>query len=243
MGLLRLLGIEKYLKKVKTYVDEKTANIPLSSLSDEVKDKLVGVEKHNRLEWEYVDADDACFAKSKTNKIIVGGAEYSLNEDDIVDVIIDGVNFGLVYTSDNRIKAYGGNEENIDILANNVFVLDDGTIEEKYIPETIARKEYVDERFGALNTNVLKYVSNPYPIKLGETLPNDLLSIITDNEDGFIKANITSLCVANIPDDTAGYDCYYAITGCVPDDAQITLSNGENWYYFDDEKCFRDYDA
>lgn len=176
MGLLRLLGIEKYLKKVKTYVDEKTANIPLSSLSDEVKDKLVGVEKHNRLEWEYVDADDACFAKSKTNKIIVGGVEYSLNEDDIVDVIIDGVNFGLAYTSDNRIRAYGGNEENIDILANNVFALDDGTIEEKYIPETIARKEYVDDRFGELESNGMKYILSPFVINEGtKSLPNDML--------------------------------------------------------------------
>jgi hypothetical protein len=33
MGLLRLLGIEKYLKKVKTYVDEKVEGMPQGSTS------------------------------------------------------------------------------------------------------------------------------------------------------------------------------------------------------------------
>lgn len=261
MGLLRLLGIEKYLKKVKTYVDEKTA-----SPNWDAKDGEKGYIKNRTHYKKYGVWNNV--KVSGTSATISNIAEYAfmelvnsdynepitLSENRRYNVRFNGV------SAITQITVIPGTNS-ISIVADNVadvlaFINDRikpynvVKLSSEYLPEGLATEEYVDEKVASIkpsldgvNTTVLKYASNPYPIMLGETLPDDLLSIIINDEDGFIKANIMSLCVANIPDDTAGYDCYYAITGCVPDDDQITLSNGENWYYFDNEKCFHDYDA
>lgn len=301
MGLLKLLGIEKYLKKVKTYVDEQDNNI-----NEKIDNIKVPAPDWNAQKGEAGYIENKPFKVNSNYVLDINSYHTIINDEDTPIYVyletgcgqntlvkceknseegaFDWYKFkvtkdkqylpyyvestGTFWESDDRIWSgsyiVNGDEcpctfiqtDSIERCANRIicdYTLEDGilqTIPDTYIPDTIARKEYVDEKVASIkpslegvNMTILKYLQNPYPIKLGETLPNDLLSIVINDEDEFIKANIMSLCVANIPDDTAGYDCYYAITGCVPDDAQITLSNGENWYYFDDEKCFRDYDA
>lgn len=105
----------------------KEGSIPLSALSSEIKNKL-GNDKYKKLDWYYNDDAGAYAAKSQTNKIIINEKEYDLT-DDTVGIAINDKEYGFSYYDYGgyHVIAYGSEEEDVDILTNNVFILNESS--------------------------------------------------------------------------------------------------------------------
>ena len=96
-------------------------------------------EIYNKLEWYYDDSADGVVCDTVVDKVFIDGKEYDLTLGEILN--IDNTNFGVgIDEYHGKIKVYGAREDDVDWVTNNV--LTGGvikTIDERYIPNTIAR--------------------------------------------------------------------------------------------------------
>ena len=168
MGLLRLLGIEKYLRKVKTYVDEKMA-IPNWNAKDGEK----GYIKNRTHYKDYGVWNDVNISVSgntatisnidmyeyivfKTNDSGFYSEPVDLTVNTRHNVSFDGVS-GIVQVTvipaENIIKVVANNVADIKALIKEgikpYIVI---TLSPEYLPEGLATKEYVAEKVGEIGT-------------------------------------------------------------------------------------------
>lgn len=255
MGLLRLLGIEKYLKKVKTYVDEQVNNI-----GEKIDNIKVPAPDWNAQKGEAGYIENKPFKVNSNYVLDINSYHTIINDEDTPIYVyletgcgqntlvkceknseegaFDWYKFkvtkdkqylpyyvestGTFWESDDRIWSgsyiVNGDEypctfiqtDSIERCANRIicdYTLEDGilqTIPDTYIPDTIARKKYVDEKVASVkpsldgvNMTILKYLQNPYELDVAydeNDLPEDLKAVVWD-EDRFKPVACFTICV------------------------------------------------
>ncbi len=259
MGLLRLLGIEKYLKKVKTYVDEKVGNIKTDWLAKDdengfIYNKPFGVvvSIHDQSPIPQSELEEYRFKPSEWEPFLYSMEDdeenptmtYGFRKESTVSEVIHNVyrdnsggNYRGMYRMKNTIpfvdhdkltfeymyddatgKGYmvakfGSpiDEPHIPDYVNDyeIYLVPEGdylvsTIQEEFIPDTIAREKYVDEKVASVkpsldgvNMTVLKYICNPYELDVAydeNDLPEDLKAVVWD-EDRFKPVACFTICV------------------------------------------------
>lgn len=198
MGLLRLLGIEKYLRKVKTYVDEKMA-VP----NWDAKDGEKGYIKNRTHYKDYGVWNDVNISVSgntatisnidmyeyivfKTNDSGFYSEPVDLTVNTRHNVSFDGVS-GIVQVTvipaENIIKVVANNVADIKALIKEgikpYIVI---TLSPEYLPEGLATEEYVNTNIDLFAENVL----GPTAANLHERLSmlgesSSLISIIRED--------------------------------------------------------------
>ena len=203
MGLLKLLGIEKYLKKVKTYVDEKASELDtrINNIKPDaptpdwdarkgqegyIKGKTHGLEDVTKLTANGQKAD----AFLETAAVKFGDTIYSVKrgEETVVSRTPDvSVRYEGYEVTLNDPEGFV-NEQNPVLVAIAVKQLD-----EKYIPDTIARKSDIPSA-PAVDETLMKYLANPYIIVPGQQIPEDLHNLIYEGGAG-LKPVVMTTCV------------------------------------------------
>lgn len=109
-----------------------------------IKNKPFG-EIYNQLEWYYSDDEDAVVSDTFVDKVFIDGKEYNLTTDEILG--IDNTHLAIAISDySGKVKVYGGREKDVDWVTNNVLAYVEKTIDEHYIPNTIARTEKVQPK-------------------------------------------------------------------------------------------------
>ena len=153
----------------------KEGSIPFSALSDEIKNKLSN-DKYKKLDWYYNSDAGGYAAESQTNKIIINEKEYILT-DETAGIPVNNKEYGFTYNSYNDIYyviVYGADEEDVDILTNNVFILNETS--SAAVPDWNAQKDeagYIKNslfkiRHGDLGEEVTKELLEQYKLNLDE---------------------------------------------------------------------------
>lgn len=102
-------------------------------------------EIYNKLEWYYDDNADGVLCDTAVDKVFIDGKEYDLTLGEILN--IDNTNFGIgIDEYFNKVKVYGAREDDVDWVTDNVLAGVLKTIDEKYIPDTIARTKEVNDK-------------------------------------------------------------------------------------------------
>lgn len=101
-------------------------------------------DESNKLEWYYDDSHDGVMCDTIVDKVFIDGKEYDLTLGEILN--IDNTNFGIGYDDyTGKIKVYGAREDNVDWVTDNVLVGGIKQLDERFIPDTIARKSEIEE--------------------------------------------------------------------------------------------------
>lgn len=200
MGLLKLLGIEKYLKKVKTYVDEKANELDtrINNIKPDaptpdwdarkgqegyIKGKTHGLEDVTILTANGQKAD--AFLETA---IIRWNGNYFSVERGQETVISTGPYISV------RYEAYEvtlNDPEGFAQYAPVYVAIGVNPLDEVFIPDTIARKSDIPSA-PAVDETLMKYLASPYVIRLGERIPEDLHNLIFDYG---LKPVVMSVCV------------------------------------------------
>ena len=173
MGLLRLLGIEKYLKKVKNYVDEKIAN----SHKDTVTSVKINGTTNTPLSGT-VDLGEIVTA----NRL----GTFSIAED--VDAVMS--QDGILYALPDAVERGDVGEDDVIATANTLKTINGESL---IGSGDITIKPSID----GVNMTVLKYVCNPYELDVAydeNDLPEDLKAVVWD-EDRFKPVVCFTICV------------------------------------------------
>ena len=171
MGLLRLLGIEKYLKKVKTYVDEKVGNIKTDWFAKDnengfIYNKPFGVvvSIHDQSPIPQSELEEYRFKPSEWEPFL-----YSMEDDEDNPTMTYGFRkestykqvIHNVYTDDS-----GGNYRGMYRMKNTIPFVDDGALTFEYMYDDATGKEYMVAKFESpIGKHIPDYV-NDYEIYL-----------------------------------------------------------------------------
>ena len=226
MGLLKLLGIEKYLKKVKTYVDEKANELDgrINNIKPDAPtpdwNAGQGQDGHilNRTHYAvgqffelhaYANGDeeiaydlDGNYRDLMLVKLEKDGSsvEFTVTMGEEKTVAIGAKEVRFYYASSTEAYVYGENLGDIRCFIHDTVVSEESyrqsfrQLDEKFIPDTIARKSDIPSvpSAPAVDETLMKYLANPYKIRLGSPIPQDLHDLIFDS--GF-KPVTMSVCV------------------------------------------------
>lgn len=196
MGLLKLLGIEKYLKKVKTYVDTQ---------AQELNERINNIKP----DWD-ADSGQPGYIANKTHgldgvtKLTANGQKAdafletaAVRFGNEIHIVKRGEEVRISKTPDIfvRYEAYEvtlNDPEGFVSEHSPVYVaIGVNPLDEKYIPDTIARKSDIPSA-PAVDETLMKYLASPYAIRLGERIPEDLHNLIYDYG---LKPVVMSVCV------------------------------------------------
>lgn len=200
MGLLKLLGIEKYLKKVKTYVDtqaqelnERINNIKPNAPTPDwdaasgqpgyIANKTHGLEGVTKLTANGQKAE----AFLETAIIRWNGNYYSVKKGQET-VISTGPYISVRYEGS---EVSLNDPEEFTRHAPVYVAIAANPLNEIFIPDTIARKSDIPSA-PAVDETLMKYLASPYAIRLGERIPEDLHNLIYDYG---LKPVVMSVCV------------------------------------------------
>lgn len=223
MGLLKILGIEKYLKKVKTYVDDKASE--LDTRINNIKPSAPtpdwnagqGQDGHilNRTHYAvgqffeldaYANGDEEIVYDLDGNYRVLmlvklekdgSSVEFTVTLGEEKTVAIGAKEVRFYYGSSTEVYVYGENLGDIRCFIHDTVVSEESyrqsfrQLDEKYIPDTIARKSDIPSA-PAVDETLMKYLASPYAIRLGERIPEDLHNLIYDYG---LKPVVMSVCV------------------------------------------------
>ena len=200
MGLLRLLGIEKYLKKVRTYVDEE--NVKDRAYTD----KKVSENKAATPDWD-AESWEAGYIKNRTHCLTDltvltknGDTAYGMLETQYLKIqdqlfpisrgetviLKKGPHISVTY--ENGQLTLNDPEDFAESLGGVIVAIGINRISEHYIPDTIARRADIP----SVDETLMKYLANPYAIEAGGQIPEDLHNLIYP---GPLSPIVMSVCV------------------------------------------------